>query len=125
MARLIVLSGFSGAGKSTLARALNLSGRYALIASDDYHHCYNPETDVTGLLIALATAFCAVDISVIVDAVNKHPGDSARWHEAGRAFASFEWLDLDVPLQECIRRDSMRVRPVGEAAIRAQLAASL
>ena len=120
MAELIVLSGYSGSGKSTLAASLSRSGTYAVIHSDDYYHCYNPGTDVTALLISIASEFGRHNISVIVDAVNKHPNDRERWDRASHIFDSYRWLCVATPLDECIRRDAQRETPVGAAAIRAQ-----
>jgi predicted kinase len=36
----------------------------------------------------------------------------------GEGGARLEMIDLDTPLEECIRRDALREKPVGEAVIR-------
>lgn len=114
-----VLSGHSGSGKSTKAAQLFWQGSAipcSLITAD--HFKFKPNTDTTAFFIDLVRMYRDKGQSVIFDGVNLHPLDKVRWE---MAFGEeLKWISLDTPLDECIRRDSLRRYPVGEAAIRRQ-----
>ena len=57
--------------------------------------------------------------SVIVDDTNFHPKHKTYWKEvADKLNITFEEVFIDVPLEECIKRDQERNNSVGEKVIR-------
>jgi predicted kinase len=56
---------------------------------------------------------------VLVDDTNLNPYHKNRYENLARmADAEFEIIEIDTPIEECIRRDSLRERSVGEEVIR-------
>ncbi len=120
MLTLSVLSGLPGAGKTTYALRLGRTNQATIISRDDIR-VHFPELGENGLtikLVQLAASFLKNQISVIVDSRNLDPVDRVRWIElANLNKAELRWISLRTPTMECVRRDSRRPSPVGEAAI--------
>ena len=72
------------------------------------------EEVVTKMENAAITAAVANGRDVIVDATNLNNRFVRRFFEMG----DVEFVDFHVSVEECIKRDAMRVNPVGEAVIR-------
>lgn len=124
MARLIMTRGLPGSGKTTWAR--NQEG-FIIVTKDDIRdqlHIkdwnYDKEKEVLrrrDFLIAQALSKGKDVISCDTNFAPKH--EAALKQIARRYKASFEVKSfLDVPLEECIRRDRGREYPVGEKVIR-------
>ena len=149
---LTVLRGLPGSGKTTLARELrddarNRAGRpgtLVVISRDDIRQhliglSMAPDDAVLdrageALVTAIETAIvdaclAAAGVDVVVDATHLDRSHLERWDvAAGLHGAQLDVRDLDVPVEECIRRDAARAaaggRHVGEDVIRRMAATS-
>jgi predicted kinase len=130
-----VLTGLPGSGKSTYAKSLSIQTGALRIGLDDIRIMMGwtgpASWDKSKESVAIETMMSAVEAAVeagkdvVVD--NTHltarlPGILRR-RVGGRAVFKVHSL-LDVPLEECIKRDADRPRPVGEKAIRKMAKAS-
>ena len=132
MAKLTALKGIPASGKSTKAKELVRQSGYnkARINRDDLRAMIydsnwsrDREKHVIGVEKAIAKYFLDNKIPVVVDDTNfKNPW--VQWVEeynrVGHAEydrASYEEILLDVPLEECIRRDALRAKPIGRNVI--------
>lgn len=123
---ILVLQGIPGSGKSTFAREFlqfhpdyvrinrddlrNMSGKYWVPKREDYIS----EAEKSLVDIALKNKY-----NVILDATNLNP-KTLKWIKevANKYNANIEYKKMDTPLEECIRRDSLRPYPVGESEIK-------
>lgn len=124
--RLWMLSGLPGSGKSTKARALvKDSGGMGRINRDDLRSMlFNSvwsgkrEAVVVDCEKAIADVLFKHKMSVVVDNTHlteKHRGSwFAFTKERGQ---QFEALRMNTSLEECLQRDSLRDKPVGQAII--------
>lgn len=125
MQRVIILKGLPGSGKSTWAREFvkgkkdwvivnrdslrNMRGDYWIVQQED--------------LITEWEDFCVkstilAGLNVIIDATNLNQKVLNKWKNiASDNSLEAEILMLDTPLEECIRRDLGREKPVGESVI--------
>jgi predicted kinase len=124
---IIVLKGLPGSGKSTWARDLiaREPERYKRINKDDLRAMLDggrwSETSEKFIVRArdvLLDAALSAGRSVIIDDTNLEPAHEARIRHIAAGRAQVEVRFFDVPLEECIRRDSLRPQPVGESVIR-------
>jgi predicted kinase len=122
---LTVLSGLPGAGKTSTARRITLNVDAVVVSRDDIRKKFDyiDESDLTLLLVHLAASLLCRGTSVIVDSWNLHPRDMIRWTELARlSTARLDWVHLSTPLNECIRRDSLRPLANGEQTVRSAAA---
>jgi predicted kinase len=134
--KLTITRGLSGSGKTTIAREmvdsrptgeivrLNRDDLRAMLLPSYYRQPeYRPEQIVTRIQHGPITALLTEGVDVIVDDTNLRLRTVRELAQlAERANAEWECMDtcLAVPLEECIRRDTGREKPVGEDLIRRQ-----
>ena len=129
-----VMTGLPASGKTTAARGLQAEsgGRMRRVNLDDLRQMLDiplPEGaerrsyahEQTVLAIQDAAVRAAVDggFDVVVDNTHMTPHIPKRLKAAVAGLATFVVHDFtDVPVEECLRRDAARERPVGEEIIR-------
>ncbi|MFE0645535.1 AAA family ATPase [Streptomyces sp. NPDC058877] len=133
-----VMTGLPASGKTTAARALQAAaeGRVRRVNLDDLRAMLDlPATDrspgaaparshrheqtVLDVQDAAVRAAVAGGFDVVVDNTHLTPHIPKRLKAAVADLAAFVVHDFtDVPVDECVRRDATRDRPVGEEAIR-------
>ena len=114
--RLIVFSGLCGSGKSTAAiqefGVFPSAAHTQILAYDDIRR-REPElspAEVTFELLRQAHRWLSQRYNVVLDACNLYPEDYLRWETlAVIERAKFEWRRISTPVDECIRRDAMRI----------------
>jgi predicted kinase len=128
MTRLLITRGLPASGKTTFAR--KLQPRVVRVNRDDLRRMLHgdrlytqwAEAQVTHAQRAAVEALLRARADVIVDDTNLRAKTVREWAElAARHGATFEVHDFtDVPLEECLRRDTERPEGerVGEAGIR-------
>ena len=128
MAKIIILSGLPASGKSTKAKELLASYGNAVRINRDLLramlHCdvwSDRKEDVTRQMAhALARhLLCSPQCGIVlIDDTNLSPRTIAAWQcIAKEASAQCEIIRLNTPLQECLRRDALREKPVGRHII--------
>ncbi|MEV6219761.1 AAA family ATPase [Nocardia sp. NPDC051833] len=132
--RLIIPRGLPGSGKSSLFRRMLADNpRLARVSRDDMRATlfagegrltYAQEEIISKAERAQAAALIDGGYDVFVDAMNLRAQWTRGWADfAALHGADIEVIDLDTPVDECIRRDAERAaaggRSVGEDAIRA------
>lgn len=127
---LTATRGLPASGKTSWAlEQLSLAepGQIARLNRDDLRlllHNQAPHTPLTEQQVSLVQhggieQLLRAGIPVIVDDTNLRARHLRNLAEiAWRCGAEFTVQDFDTPLEECIRRDAARPRPVGEAVIR-------
>lgn len=132
MRKLIILKGLPGSGKTTYAKEQvdKSDGRLKRVSKDDLRAMLDNgkwtrenEKHVLESRDVLILTHLKHGHDVIVDDTNFAPHHEARMkelaNEAGiRTPITIEVKLFDVPLDECILRDSKREKPVGERVIR-------
>ncbi len=126
MPSVTMIKGLPASGKTTLAKAMMKNGHYVRVNKDDLRAMlhdgeYSPEKEyfvrvVRDAIIQLALEW---NLDVIVDDTNLNPAHQ----EQIRAIAisnrtECKTIEMEISLEECIRRDGLREKPVGEAVIR-------
>lgn len=125
---LTILKGLPGSGKTTYAlqQVAKSGGRLKRINKDDLRAMIDGGTwskererlirEVRDMLIV---RFLSSGYDVIVDDTNFFPDHERHMRNiAENLKANVEVMFLDVPVEECIARDALRDRPVGERVIR-------
>jgi predicted kinase len=82
---------------------------------------YTPATEelVRDVEVFVVTQALRLGRDVVVDDTNLDPETVKLWLSCAMAgVAAVEFLPIDTPLEECIRRDAQRAMPVGEEVIR-------
>ena len=125
--RLLMYRGLPAAGKTTAALAAikNSNGLIKRVNKDDLRAMidagvwsHDNENFILSIRDMIVTAALGT-YDVIVDDTNLAPQHEKRLHElATSRNASFEIVDFNTPLEECIRRDAERPKPVEEKVIR-------
>lgn len=131
---LYIYRGLPASGKSTFAREVVESrptGEVVRLCRDDFRAMmlpsyyrqpeYRAEQIVTLVQQGQITALLRSGVDVIVDDTNLRARTVQRLAMmAEKADAKWECLDdfLKVPVEECIRRDKSREKPIGETVIR-------
>lgn len=125
--KLIMQKGLPASGKSTNAKMLAESGYYRVNKDDiremlfGEHYKRKHEKQVIWTRDAMIRTALGHGKSVVVDDTNFNPVHERALRKMAQEFnAEFEVNDsfLKVPLDECIRRDLKRAKPVGERVIR-------
>lgn len=125
MAKMIILAGLPGAGKSTLAKKMvkqdqtyvrvNLDDIRSMLGTSDF----SKEKLVEQIeLISIGYAFNQ-KYNVIVDDTNLNPKKINKLKVIAKQYnADVDYKLISTDVEECIRRDALRERPVGEDVIR-------
>ena len=125
MAKMIILAGLPGAGKSTLAKKMvkqdqtyvrvNLDDIRSMLVTSDF----NKEKLVEQIeLTSIGYAFNQ-KYNVIVDDTNLNPKKINKLKAIAKQYnAEVDYKLISTDVEECIRRDALRERPVGEDVIR-------
>ncbi|MFC6982542.1 AAA family ATPase [Streptomyces cirratus] len=127
-----VMTGLPASGKTTAARALQAEsgGRMRRVNLDDLRVMldgadhgrglsYAHEQTALDVQDAALRAAVAGGFDVVVDNTHLTPHIPKRLKAAVAGLATFVVHDFtDVPVEECVRRDAARERPVGEEIIR-------
>ncbi|WP_261994005.1 AAA family ATPase [Streptomyces sp. t39] len=130
--RVHVMTGLPASGKTTAARALQAEaeGRMRRVNLDDLRtmldvpapergRSHAHEQTVLAIQDAAVTAAVADGFDVVVDNTHLTPHIPKRLKAAVAGRAAFVVHDFtDVDVEECVRRDAVRERPVGEEIIR-------
>lgn len=127
MGTLIILRGVPGSGKTTWARTYCENHRTAKrVNKDDLRAMLNDgaysltnEAFVQQAQIAIIEAAARSHCQVVIDDTNINPDHIETFTElAQRIGYGIRIVDMTTPLEECIRRDAERARPVGANRIR-------
>lgn len=132
MAKLLILKGLPASGKSTYARELIRDPDWRRVSRDDlrtmfnnYDYANSDEKLVNVVYLEAVRVALKTGYNVVSDACNLDARSEKALRMIARDYdADVEVKFFDVPLEECIARDSMRVphnpksRYVGEEAIR-------
>lgn len=125
MAKMIILAGLPGAGKSTLAKKMvkqdptyvrvNLDDiRNMLVTSDFSKEKLVEQIELTSITYAFNQKY-----NVIVDDTNLNPKKINKLKAIAKQYnAEVDYKLISTDVEECIRRDALRERPVGEDVIR-------
>jgi len=127
--KLILMRGLPASGKSTRAKKLleKHNGNYKRVNRDLLREMIdagkwskNNEKLIVAAEIELAEMFLNLGYNVIVDDTNLPQNVVDKWNEfTVLRGATFEIVDfMDVPVEECIKRDQKRQNYVGEKVIR-------
>lgn len=126
MARLIICKGLPASGKTTWAKELSRKDHFKRVNKDDLRamlddslHSRRNERFIVQLRDQIIRQAFLDGFSVVSDDTNlraSHEKDMRRI--AAKFNAEVQVKFFDVPLNECIRRDSLRAKPVGEDVIR-------
>jgi predicted kinase len=123
---LYMMRGLPASGKSTIALEMLKQPRTKRINKDLLREMldggqYSAENEekIRETRDALILYFLAAYYDVVVDDTNLDPKHEKHLRGvAAHASARFVVVNVDTPLDECIRRDAARTKPVGEAVIR-------
>lgn len=121
-----MLKGLPASGKTTMALEMVKEEKVKRISKDDLRAMlhggkYSPETEAFVLDVRNAIVKLAIQkgFDVVIDDTNLNPV-----HQEQLSFladyvgALFHIIEMDTSLEECIRRDEQRAKPVGEDVIR-------
>jgi len=127
MAKLIMLRGLPASGKSTWAKEQveKSEGKTKRVNKDDLRAMIDSgkwskkrEKNILHVRDAMISIWLFEDYDVICDDTNLAQKHKQRLEElAYHRNAEFEIKDFDVPLFECIKRDSLREKSVGSEVI--------
>ena len=120
------MQGLPASGKSTraekLADTLDVKRINRDLLREMLHFgIYSPETEAEIILseVKLARIWLRRFYNVIIDDTNLRDHTLDAWKQlAEEEGVEFEIITMDIDVEECIRRDALRDKPVGEEAIR-------
>ena len=125
MAKMIILAGLPGAGKSTLAKKMVKQDQtYVRVNLDDIRNMlgtsdFNKEKLVEQIELTSITYAFNQKYNVIVDDTNLNPKKINKLKAIAKQYnAEVDYKLISTDVEECIRRDALRERPVGEDVIR-------
>ena len=128
MKNVIILKGFIGSGKTTYALRLmeEHKNKYKRVNKDELRAMVDNgvwSKDNEKLILKIRDSIIRESLekgySVIVDDTNLEDIHEKQIRlVANDFFANVEITFIDTPIEECIRRDSLRAKPVGEIVIR-------
>lgn len=124
MSKLIILQGLPASGKTTKAKELSQPGKNVRVNRDllrdmlNFGFSLKEEDRVKAVEKLLIKDFLSKGFDVIVDDTNLKDG-TIKWliKIATECCADIEFIKIDTPLEECIRRDATRINPVGKGII--------
>lgn len=133
MSKLILCQGIQGSGKSTYARkwAMEDPEHRVRLNYDDLRNMLGvywvPSRE--HMLKAMENSFLLEamikNYDIVIDNMNLNPKTIAKyeglvkvWNEAHTNKYEVEKILFDTPVEECIRRDSLRNNPIGEVVIK-------
>lgn len=128
MPKVEFLKGLPASGKSSYAKekVLKYPNQWKRINKDDLrgmidaaHWTKDNERQIKELQEMMLRYFLQQKKNVIIDDTNFYPKHEERFRKIAEEFnAKFEVKFFDVPVEECIKRDSMRANGVGAVVIR-------
>jgi len=125
MAKMIILAGLPGAGKSTLAKKMvKQDSTYVRVNLDDIRSMlgtsdFDKEKLVEQIELTSITYAFNQKYNVIVDDTNLNPKKINKLKAIAKQYnAEVDYKLISTDVEECIRRDALRERPVGEDVIR-------
>lgn len=121
-----MLKGLPASGKSTLALEMVREEKVKRVSKDALRAMlhggeYSLETEVFVLDVRNAIVELALrkGFDVVIDDTNLNPAHQEQLRFLADSLgAQFNVIEINTPLDECIRRDKERFNPVGEAVIR-------
>ena len=126
MSTVTILRGLPASGKTTFALDLVETQGYKRVNRDELRAMidnghYSPENEL--LIKAARNVIVRINLEigndVVVDDTNLYFDTVKDIYDIAISLgADVRVVDIDTPLEECIRRDAMREKPVGEEAIR-------
>lgn len=138
MKKIILIRGISGSGKTTKARSIvNADPEHFIrFNNDDIRNMLGKywvtsrEPVVTKLKESFLLEAMDRQYNIVVDNLNLNPKEVKFYEDHINNFNSnlkeglepyaIEFIDCFIPIEECIRRDSLRPNPIGENVIREQ-----
>lgn len=125
MSKLIVLQGLPASGKTTKVKELSQPGKNVRINRDllremlHFGFSLKNEDTVKRTEELMIKYFLNKGLDVMVDDTNLKD-KTIKWlvKMAEECNVEIEFINIDTPLEECIRRDAMRDSPVGAGIIR-------
>ena len=131
MAKLTALRGYSGSGKSTRAAEIAKDTGAVIVNRDSLRKMMlgeywtgkqEDEERVTTAEKAQVRALLRSGVSVISDNTNLNAGILKQWAKLATTLGvEFEVVDVEASLGECVVRDNVRDRSVGESVITKQM----
>jgi predicted kinase len=126
MPKVLILKGLPASGKSTFAKEKLKEGNWKRINKDDLRAMLDDskwsrenEKLILTLRDEMILACLKSGRNVIVDDTNFAKKHETEIRELAKSYnAEVEIKFFDTPLEECIKRDSKREKPVGEKVIR-------
>lgn len=120
-----MLKGLPASGKTTLAVEMCKEERFKRVSKDDlrlmlHGGFYSPETeafviDVRNIIVSLAIQ---KGFDVVVDDTNLNPVHEEQLRFLAEALgAQFNIIEIKTSVEECLKRDECRSKPVGAKAI--------
>lgn len=117
MPTLKILKGLPGSGKSTIANELAKKG-WKVVEKDRLRKTISGEKAIIQARDDLIRSWLMKGKNVVCSDTNLHPKHIPHLASIGKeCHADIEVELVDVPLDECIRRDSLRECPIGKRAI--------
>lgn len=127
MSKMYIMVGLPASGKSTRAEQILREDGNAVRLNKDLVREMLHMGKFTGrnegltrdAVRALAEMFLKKKINVIVDDTNLNPGTMQSWKDLAKDIAGVEVIDMtDVPVEECVLRDTQREKSVGGTVIK-------
>ena len=127
MSKIVFMKGLPGSSKSTFAREYMKTNPNTLRVNKDDLRAMLSNGGFNKKLekVTVASSRCVAGIAlqngldVIIDDTNFNPIHEKAFRQMANNYnAEFAIIEMTTPIEECIRRDSLRENPVGEEVIR-------